>query len=144
MNSLRKRLWEAMDLCRGSMEITHIIELFTHVAFIAKEAPESFQTIVNTGQAKQLEALVAAGESLMSRHPEVACSAPEQHRVDARVINVAIKVFADVTDFKLLAQLLRDFTKEAGRMAGGIASNLNMERIFTALVDDCSNKTLYD
>jgi type I restriction enzyme M protein len=144
MENLKRQLWEAMDQCRGSMEITHLIELFTHVAFIAKEAPESFQVVVNTGQAKQLDVLTSAGKSLENNYPKEVCAAPERYRVDARVISVAIKVVAEVTDFKLLAQLLREFTKDAGKMLGEVASNLNMERIFTALIGDCSNKTLYD
>ena len=53
MNNLQKDLWSAMDQCRGSMQAANLIELFTHVSFIAKEEPELFQSIVNTGHAKQ-------------------------------------------------------------------------------------------
>jgi type I restriction enzyme M protein len=144
MNNLQKQLWTAMDHCRGSMEVTHLIELFTHVAFIAKEAPELFQIIVNTGQVKQLDALTDAGKSLENKYPVEVCAAPDQYRVDARVISIAIELVSKVEDFNLLAQLLREFTKNSGRMNSDIASNLNMERIFTALIRDCSSKSLYD
>ncbi|XPF93124.1 N-6 DNA methylase [Colwellia sp. RE-S-Sl-9] len=144
MENLEKQLWLAMQECRGSMDITHLIELFSHVAFIAKEAPELFQTIVNTGQAKQFEMLIEAGRSLEDKHPIEICAAPNQYRVDTRVLSVAISFIAEVSDLNLLAKLLRGFTNDAGKMGVGIASNLNMERIFTSLVGDCSDKSLYD
>lgn len=144
MNSLEKQLWLAIQECRGSMEPPHLLELFTYVAFIAKEAPELFQIIMNTGQAKQFDILTDAGRTLENQHPKEACAAPNQYRVDTRVISVAIRLIAEVSDFNLLAKLLRGFTKEAGKYRSEISSNLNMERIFIALVGDCSGKSLYD
>ena len=144
MNNLQVQLWSAMDQCRGSMQAPHLIELFTHVAFIAKEAPELFQTIVNTGQAKQFTLLTDAGHSLEDKHPQDVCAAPNQYRVDTKVISIAITFIAEVYDFDLLAKLLREFITGTGKLRGEIASNLNMERIFSALVGDCSNRTLYD
>jgi type I restriction enzyme M protein len=144
MDNLEKQLWLTMQECRGSMEITHLLELFTHVAFIAKEAPDLFQTIVNTGQAKQFEMLIEAGRSLEDKYPIEICAAPNQYRVDTRVLSVAISFIAEVSDFNLLAKLLRHFTKETGKYRSELSSNLNMERIFTSLVGDCSGKSLYD
>jgi type I restriction enzyme M protein len=144
MDNLEKQLWLAMQECRGSMETTHLLELFTHVAFIAKEAPELFQTIVNTGLAKQFEMLIEAGRSLEDKYPIEICAAPNQYRVDTRVLSVAISFIAEVSDFNLLAKLLRHFTKETGKYRSELSSNLNMERIFTSLVGDCSGKSLYD
>jgi type I restriction enzyme M protein len=144
MDNLEKQLWLAMQECRGSMEITHQLELFTHVAFIAKEAPELFQTIVNTGLAKQFEMLIEAGRTLEDKYPKEICAAPNQYRVDTRVLSAAISFIAEVSDFNLLAKLLRHFTKETGRYRSELSSNLNMERIFTSLVGDCSGKSLYD
>lgn len=144
MENFQRQLWSAIDHFRGSMEMTHLIEFFTYVAFIAKEAPESFQVIKNAGQVKQMDALISAGKLLEGMHPHEVCEAPNKHKVDVRVINVATQIIAEVTDFKLLAQQLRELTKEAGKMGADLASNLNMERIFSALVGDCSGKTLYD
>ena len=115
MDNLEKKLWLTMQECRGSMEITHLLELFTHVAFIAKETPEVFQPIVNTGQAKQFEMLIEAGRSLEDKYPIEICAAPNQYRVDTRVLSVAISFIAEVSDFNLLAKLLRHFTKETGK-----------------------------
>jgi type I restriction enzyme M protein len=144
MNNLQKELWSAMDQCRGSMEMTHTIELFTYVAFIAKEAPELFQTIMNTGQANQLTMLNEAGHSLKDMYPTDVYTAPNHYRMDNRVISISIRLVADVSDFNLLAKLLRESTKEAGKYRSEVSSNLNMERIFTSLVGDCSGKSLYD
>jgi type I restriction enzyme M protein len=144
MKNLQEQLQAAMDSCRGSMEVVHLIELFTHVAFIAKEAPELFQVIVNTGQAKQLGALTEAGKSLENKYPTEVCAAPDQYRVDTKVISVAIELVSKVEDFNLLAQLLREFNKNTGRINGEMSSNLNMERVFTALIGDCSGQSLYD
>ncbi|WP_042146291.1 MULTISPECIES: N-6 DNA methylase [unclassified Pseudoalteromonas] len=144
MENLQKQLWNAMEQCRGSMEVSHLIELFSHVAFIAKEAPDSFQIIVNSGQAKQLDALTNAGQSLENVHPDRICAAPEHYKIDTKVVSVAIQLIAEVTNFKLLAKLLREFTKAAGKKRGELSSNLNMERVFTSLIGDCSSKSLYD
>lgn len=144
MNNLQIQLWSTMDQCRGAMEVTHTIELFTYVAFIAKEAPELFQTIVNTGQAKQFTLLTDVGHSLENKHPQDVCTAPNQYRVDIKVISIAIMFIAKVSDFNLLAKLLIKFITDARKRNIEMVSNLNMERIFSALVGDCSNKTLYD
>ena len=143
MDNLQKQLYIAIDECRGSMEVTHLIDLFSHVAFIAKEAPESFQTIVNTGVAKQLKALTKAGRLLEVRHPVDVCAAPDHYQVDPQAINVAIQLFSTVKDFKELGQLLRELSKNTRRSIE-VSSNLNMERIFTSLIGNCSNKSLYD
>jgi type I restriction enzyme M protein len=144
MNDLQKKIRFALDQCRGSMDVTQLIELFTYIAFIAKEAPDLFQTIMNTGQAKQFDMLIEAGQALTEKYPEDVCSAPNQYRVDTRVISVAITLIAEISNFDLLAKSLRDLTKEAGKFRSELSSNLNMERVFTALVGDCSNKSLYD
>lgn len=144
MDNLQKDLWNAMDQCRGSMEVTHLIELFTYIAFIAKEAPDTFQTIVNSGLAKQLDMLIEAGKALEGKHPTEVCAAPEQYRIDPKIVGVAIAFVAEVSEFSLLAKALRDYTKGLGKFKGEMSSNLNMERIFTSLIGDCSNKSLYD
>lgn len=144
MNNLKDQLWSAINHCRGVMEVSHIIELFTHVAFIAKEAPELFNTIVNTGQARQLEVLTDAGQSLRNKYPEQVCAAPDRYRFDSKVLSVAIELVASVSSFDSFAQLLREFNKTTGRLNGEMSANLNMERIFAALVGDCSEMSLYD
>ena len=70
MEKLTKQLWNLMDSSRGSMEVSHTLELISYVAFIAKESPDSFQTIVNSGHAKQLDMLIEAGKSLEDSHPK--------------------------------------------------------------------------
>ena len=144
MNSLKDNLWAAMNNFRGSIEVTHFLELFTYVAFIAKEAPELFQVIVNTGQAKQLDALAEAGHTLEDKYPAEVCAAPSRYRVDAKIISIAIELVSQVSDFDVLAELLRDFNKNTGRLNAEVSSNLNMERVYTALIGDCSDKSLYD
>jgi len=144
MNNLQKELRQVMDLSKGKMEASHVIELLTHIAFIAKEAPEKFNNLVNTGQAKQLDLLTEIGESLTAMHPVEVCVAPSHYRVDEKVLNVVITLVSKFSDFKLLARSLRDTTTSSDRRGGELCSNLNMERLFKALIGDCSNKSLYD
>ncbi|MGJ8681190.1 N-6 DNA methylase [Paraglaciecola sp.] len=144
MDTLSKQLWSLMDSCRGSMEVSHTLELITYVAFIAKENPDSFQTIVNSGHAKQLDMLIEAGMVLKGEHPPEVCVAPEHYRIDAKIINFVISFIADISDFDSLASALRELNTQALGKFGAASSNQSMERIFTALVGDCSDKSVYD
>ena len=60
MDNLTKPLWALMDNSRGVMEASHTLELIGYIAFVAKENPETFQAIVNSGHAKQLNMLIEA------------------------------------------------------------------------------------
>ena len=144
MDALSKQLWNLMDDCRGSMEVNHTLELITYVAFIAKENPESFQTIVNSGHAKQLDMLIDAGEAIKDSHPNEVCIAPDHYRIDAKVINLVISFIAAISDFVSLAHALREINTQALGKFGVDSSNQSMERVFNALVGDCSSKTVYD
>lgn len=144
MGALSKQLWSLVDECRGAMEVSHTLELITYVAFIAKEAPESFQTIVNSGHAKQLDMLTEAGASLQSEHPMEVCIAPNHYRIDAKVINLVISFIAEISDFGSLAKVLRFINAEALGKYNVNSSNQSMERIFSALVGDCTTQTVYD
>lgn len=144
MDALSKQLWSLMDDCRGSMEVSHTLELITYVAFIAKENPESFQTIVNSGHAKQLDMLIDAGMTLQSEHPKEVCIAPNQYRMDAKNINLVVSFIAAITDFASLASALRELNTHVLGKFGVDSSNQNMERIFTALVGNSTSKKVYD
>lgn len=144
MVNLTKQLWNLMDSCRGSMEVSHTLELITYVAFIAKENPESFQIIVNSGHAKQLDMLIEAGKVLEGHHPKEVCSAPSHYRIDAKIINHVVNSIAAITNFELLASALRELSTQALGRYSVDSANQNMVRIFSALVGDCSKKTLYD
>lgn len=144
MNTLSKQLQNLLDECRGSMEVSHTLELITYVAFVAKETPESFQTIVNSGHAKQLDMLIGAGMTMQSEHPKEVCTAPNQYRIDAKVINLVVSFIAANTEFASLASALRDLNTQVLGKFGGDSSNQNMERIFTALVGDSASKAVYD
>lgn len=144
MENLRKELWNTMEQCRGLMEVRHLIELFTYIAFIAKKSPEAFKVIVNSGQAKQLEILSNTGADLKEKYPLAVCSAPDYYRIDSRVISIAVNFIDKVPDFKSLAKSLREFVKETGKYTLELSSNLNMERIFLSLIGDCSDKSIYD
>jgi type I restriction enzyme M protein len=144
MDTLSKHLWNLMNDCRGSMEVSHTLELITYVAFIAKESPETFQTIVNSGHVKQLEMLIEAGMTLQGEHPSEVCIAPDHYRIDAKIINVVISFIAAIEDFELLASALREINAQALGKFREDSSNQNMERILTALVADSTNKTVYD
>lgn len=144
MENLTKQLWNLMDSCRGSMEVSHTLELITYVAFIAKENPESFQIIVNSGHAKQLDMLIEAGKVLENNHPTEICSAPSHYRIEAKIINHVVNSMAAITNFELLSGALRELSTQALGRYSIDSANQNMERIFSALVGDCSKKTLYD
>lgn len=144
MDVLSKQLWSLMDDCRGSMEVNHTLELITYVAFIAKENPESFQTIVNSGHAKQLDMLIEAGQALKGKHPNEVCIAPNQYRIDAKIINLVVSFIAAITDFASLASALRNLNTQVLGKLGVDSSNQSMERVFSTLVGDCSSKTVYD
>mgnify|MGYP003647088643 CR=1 FL=1 len=144
MENLTKQLRNLIDNSRSSMEVTHILELVTYVAFIAKENPESFQIIVNSGHAKQLDMLIEAGKVLEGHHPKEVCSAPSHYRIDAKIINHVVNSIAAITNFELLASALRELSTQALGRYSVDSANQNMVRIFSALVGDCSKKTLYD
>ena len=74
MENLTKQLRNLIDNSRSSMEVTHILELVTYVAFIAKENSESFEVIMNSGHAKQLDMLIEAGKVLEENYPTEICS----------------------------------------------------------------------
>lgn len=144
MEKLTKQLWNLMDSSRGSMEVSHTLELISYVAFIAKENPDSFQIIVNSGHAKQLDMLIEAGKVLEEKHPKEVCTAPEHYRIDGKIINNVVNYIATITNFDVLASALRELSTQTLGRCSVDSANLNMERIFTALVGSCSNKTLYD
>lgn len=145
MDALSKQLWSLMDDCRGSMEVNHTLELISYVAFIAKENPESFQIIANSGHAKQLDMLIEAGEALKDKHPNEVCIAPNQYRIDAKIINFVVSFIAAIADFASLANVIREYHVQTfGKFTGEFSANQSMERIFSALVGDCSSKTVYD
>ena len=144
MENLTKQLWNLMDSSRSSMEVSHILELIAYVAFIAKENPESFQIIVNSGHAKQLDMLREAGKALEENHPTEVCTAPSHYQIDAKIINLVVSFIAMTSSFDLLAGALRELsTQTLGRYSVDSA-NLNMERVFSALTGDCSGKSVYD
>tara|TARA_R110001606_G_scaffold78130_1_gene180448 strand:- start:12774 stop:14048 length:1275 start_codon:yes stop_codon:yes gene_type:complete len=144
MENVTKQLWSLMDSCRGSMEVAHTLELITYVAFIAKENPNSFQIIVNSGHAKQLDMLVQAGKALESNHPIEVCTAPEHYRIDEKIINFVVSFIATISNFDLLASALRKLNAQALGKFTVDSANENMTRIFTAIVGNCSEKSLYD
>ena len=144
MENLTQQLWNLIDSSRSSMEVSHILELISYVAFIAKENPDSFQIIVNSGHAKQLDMLIEAGKVLEHIHPAEVCAAPEHYRIDGKIINHVVNYIATITNFDLLASALRELSAQTLGRHSVDSANLNMERVFTALVGDCSKKTLYD
>ncbi|MGO3355691.1 MAG: N-6 DNA methylase [Oceanisphaera sp.] len=144
MNSLTKQLWDLMADSRGSMEIAHTFELIVYVSFIAKEKPEAFQAIANSGHAKQLNMLFDASPDLKTAHPEEICTPPDHYRLDVKVVNQVVAVIAKVSDFSSLVRAIRDLSGRTFSRLDESSSNLNMETIFSALVGDCSNKTFYD
>ena len=144
MENLTKQLWNLMDSSRGSMEVSHTLELISYVAFIAKENPDSFQIIVNSGHAKQLDMLIEAGKVLEEIHPTEVCTAPEHYRIDGKIINHVVKYIATITNFAVLASALRELSAQTLGRYSVDSANLNMERVFTALVGACNKKTLYD
>lgn len=144
MENLTKQLWNLMDSSRSAMEVSHILELIAYVAFIAKENPESFETIVNSGHAKQLDMLIQAAKTLEDIHPAEVCSAPSHYQIDAKIINLVVSFITTISNFDSLAGALRELSAQMlGKYSVDLA-NLNMERVFSALVGDCSGKSLYD
>lgn len=144
MDNLIKPLWALIDSSKGVMEISHTLELIGYIAFVAKENPESFKAIVNSGHAKQLNMLVEAGQALREAHPTDVCEAPNHYRIDVKVLNQAVSFIAGVTNFGELAIVLRDLSAQALGKFGAYSANQNMENIFSALLGDCSEKTVYD
>lgn len=144
MDNLTKPLWALMDSSKGVMEISHTLELIGYIAFVAKENPESFKAIVNSGHAKQLNMLIEAGQMLREAHPAEVCEAPNHYRIDVKVLNQAVSLIAEITNFGELAKVLRDLSAQALGKFGASSANQNMERVFSALVGDCNEKSLYD
>lgn len=144
MDNLTKQLWALMDSSRGSMEASHTLELIVYVAFVAKENPESFQAIVNSGHAKQLNMLVEAGHALEANHPSDVCVAPHHYRIDAKIVNQVVSFIADISTFGSLSNALRDLSAQTLGKLNESSANQNMENVFSALVGDCNDKTLYD
>lgn len=144
MENLTKQLRNLIDNSRSSMEVAHILELVTYVAFIAKENYESFEVIVNSGHAKQLDMLIAAGKALEGNYPTEICSAPDQYRIIVKMINLVVSFIAAVSNFDTLAKALREMNAQVLGRFSADSANLNMERIFSALVGECSGKSVYD
>lgn len=144
MDKLTKPLWALMDSSKGVMEISHTLELIGYIAFVAKENPESFKAILNSGHAKQLNMLGEAGQALREAHPADVCEAPNHHRIDVKVLNQAVSFIAGITNFGELAKVLRELSAQALGKFGASSANQNMENIFSALIGDCSEKTVYD
>lgn len=144
MDNLTKPLWALMDSSRGVMEATHTLELIGYIAFVAKENPESFKAIVNSGHAKQLNMLIEAGQALREAHPADVCEAPNHYRIDLKVLNQTVSFIAEITNFSELAKVLRELSAQALGKFGASSANQNMENIFSALIGDCSEKTVYD
>ncbi|WP_277850701.1 N-6 DNA methylase [Moellerella wisconsensis] len=144
MENLTKQLRNLIDNSRSSMELAHILELVTYVAFIAKENSESFEVIVNSGHAKQLDMLIEAGKALEGNYPTEICSAPDQYRIDVKMINLVVSFIAAISNFDTLAKALREMNAQVLGRFSADSANLNMERIFSALVGECSGKSVYD
>lgn len=144
MENLTKQLRNLIDNSRSSMEVAHILELVTYVAFIAKENSESFEVIVNSGHAKQLDMLIEAGKALEGNYPTEICSAPDQYRIDVKMINLVVSFIAAISSFDTLAKALREMNAQVLGRFSADSANLNMERIFSALVGECSGKSVYD
>ena len=144
MDNLTKPLWALMDSSKGVMEISHTLELIGYIAFVAKENPERFQAIVNSGHAKQLNMLIEAGQMLREAHPAEVCEAPNHYRIDVKVLNQVVSFIAEITNFGQLAKVLRDLSAQALGKFGASSANQNMESVFSALVGDCNEKSLYD
>ncbi|MDP5132309.1 MAG: SAM-dependent methyltransferase [Paraglaciecola sp.] len=144
MDNLIKPLWALMDSSKGVMETSHTLELIGYIAFVAKENPESFKAIVNSGHAKQLNMLIEAGQVLREAHPAEVCEAPNHYRIDIKVLNQVVSFIAEITNFGELAKVLRDLSAQALGKFGASSANQNMKRVFSALVGDCSEKSLYD
>ncbi|WP_145483463.1 N-6 DNA methylase [Yersinia rohdei] len=144
MDNLTKPLWALMDNSRGVMEASHTLELIGYIAFVAKENPETFQAIVNSGHAKQLNMLIEAGQALKATHPADVCAAPNHYRIDAKMIDQVVSFIAEITNFGELASALRDLSAQTIGKFDVSSANQNMENIFSALIGDCSEKTVYD
>jgi len=144
VKNIIENLWDALDHARGVMEVPHVIELFAFVALIAKEAPDKFHLLANTGQANQISSLKEAGFSLRDKFPEEVCSPPDEYKVDLRILNIAISVLNEINEFSELASALREFMTSTGKFSGEMSSNESLEHVFKALVGDCSGKSLYD
>ncbi|CAM2985273.1 N-6 DNA methylase [Vibrio ordalii] len=144
MDNLTKPLWALMDYSRGVMEASHTLELIGYIAFVAKENPETFQAIVNSGHAKQLNMLIEAGQALKATHPTDVCAAPNHYRIDAKILNQVVSFIAEITNFGELASALRDLSAQTIGKFDVSSANQNMENVFSALIGDCSEKTVYD
>ncbi|HHC7282567.1 TPA: N-6 DNA methylase [Vibrio parahaemolyticus] len=144
MDNLTKQLWALMDSSRGSMEASHALELIVYVAFVAKENPESFQAIINSGHAKQLNMLVEAGKALEINHPADVCVAPHHYRIDTKTLNQVVTFITDVSSFGSLASAIRDLSAQIHGKLNVSSANQNMERVFAALIGDCTEKSVYD
>lgn len=144
MDNLTKQLRLLIDISRSSMEASHILELIVYIAFIAKENPDSFQSVVNSGHAKQLNMLIESSHILEKTHPADVCAAPHHYRIDAKVVNHVVSFISGISSFGLLASALRDLSVQIFGRYNWCSANLNMERVFSALVGDCSDKSLYD
>jgi type I restriction enzyme M protein len=144
MDNLTKPLWALMDYSRGVMEASHTLELIGYIAFVAKENPETFQAIVNSGHAKQLNLLIEAGQALKATPPADVCAAPNHYRIDAKMLNLVVSFIAEITNFGELASALRDLSAQTIGKFDVSSANQNMENVFSALIGDCSEKTVYD
>ncbi|GAD78623.1 N-6 DNA methylase [Vibrio ezurae] len=144
MDHITKQLWALMDSSRGSMEASHTLELIVYVAFVAKENPESFQAIVNSGHAKQLNMLIEAGQVLEATHPVDVCAAPGHYKTDVKIVNKVVSFIAEISNFGSLASALRDLSAQTLGKLNVSSANQNMQRVFSAIVGDCSDSSLYD
>ncbi len=142
MEHLTKPLWALMDYSRGAMESSHTLELIGFIAFVAKENPESFQAIVNSGHAKQLNMLIEAGQALKESHPADVCEAPNHYRIDVKMVNQVVSFIAEITNFGELASALRDLNAIKSRQIRRVLREPKYgKRVFAALVGDCSEKS---
>jgi type I restriction enzyme M protein len=148
MNSqLQTSLWSLLDGLRGSPCLPQdILDALTLLALVAKQAPEDFIAIYNTGANYQRDELQSLVNKLAVRSVANIYQHNQIGRVPPNVWQKLIYFIKENMDrLNELAVAIREsLSASAPASAPESGSSESVKNLFAALVGDISNKTFYD
>ena len=147
MQNMLQKMTQIIESSRGAMEPLHAIELLSFLGLLAKQDPDGFSAIVNTGSKHQYEAMRELGKKLATQLqlPEAVFCSPEAHRFDDKVLAELMSWLEQVTDFTAFARAIRElYCLGFTRSRSMESSNPSLISLYQALLGDCSQKTLFD
>ncbi|WP_257292055.1 class I SAM-dependent DNA methyltransferase [Endozoicomonas sp. ONNA1] len=142
---MKKQLIELLDTARGHMEPEHLIELLSFLCLIAKEAPCEFEATLKLEFAQHYKELEDLGLKLSEQQgwPEGIGQAPDINKLNSDVMSQACTLTSELKDYSIFSQILETVTERMGKKGWSCSSNQTTLTLFSILVGNCSQKTLY-